>query len=75
MRLIGHISPSAESSTQICFQRGFINRFDLHQQDLDDDDDDDDEDDDDDGDVVGRKPTFLLLTDLHSVVESARNLA
>ena len=52
MRLIGHISPSAESSTQICFQRGFINRFDLHQQDLDDDDDDDDEDDDDDVVVV-----------------------
>ena len=26
-------------------------------------------------DVVGRKPTFLLLTDLHSVVESGRNLA
>ena len=29
---------------------------------------------DDDG-VVGRKPTFLSLTDLHSVAGSARNVA
>ena len=41
---------------------------------------DDHDDDDDDDDVVvvvvvGRKPTFLSLTDPHSVVGSARNLA
>ena len=41
----------------------------------DDDDDDGDDDDDDDDDVVMRKPRFLSLTDHHSAVGSARNLA
>ena len=39
------------------------------------DGDGDDDNDDDDDDVVVRKPTFLSLTDHHSALESARNLA
>ena len=48
----------------------------IHADDDDNGDDDDDDAGDGDGDdVVVRKPTFLSLTDHHSAVESARNLA